>query len=85
LEENVAAPVSKSENTAVGIRHADHVTPLCPQKLTLVSPTSGGRTVVIVRSRTQTTGFSFEFIHHSSNGDAKECEGGQNSFLAFKM
>jgi hypothetical protein len=27
LEENVAAPVYKTENTAVGIRHADHVAP----------------------------------------------------------
>jgi hypothetical protein len=27
LEEKIAAPVWKSENTAVGIRHADHVAP----------------------------------------------------------
>jgi hypothetical protein len=27
LEENVAAPVSKGENTVVGIRHAEHVAP----------------------------------------------------------
>jgi hypothetical protein len=27
LEEKVAASVWKAENTAVGIRHADHVTP----------------------------------------------------------
>jgi hypothetical protein len=27
LKEQVAAPVYKSENTAVGIRHADHVAP----------------------------------------------------------
>jgi hypothetical protein len=32
---------------------------LCPQKLTLPSPTSGGRLVGIVRSRTQATEFSF--------------------------
>jgi hypothetical protein len=30
---------------------------LCPQKLVLTSPTSGGRSVGIVRSRTQTTEF----------------------------
>jgi hypothetical protein len=30
-------------NTAVGIRHADHVEPLYPQKLALTSPTSGGQ------------------------------------------
>jgi hypothetical protein len=29
----VTAPVYKSENTAVGIRHADHVAALYPQKL----------------------------------------------------
>jgi hypothetical protein len=27
LDRKVAAPVSKAENTAVGIRHADHVAP----------------------------------------------------------
>jgi hypothetical protein len=27
LERKIAAPVQKSENTAVGIRHADHVAP----------------------------------------------------------
>jgi hypothetical protein len=27
LKENVAVPVSKTENTAVGISHADHVAP----------------------------------------------------------
>jgi hypothetical protein len=54
LGRNLAAPVYKTENTAVGIRHADHVT-LYPQKLAITSPTSGGRSVGIVRSRTQTT------------------------------
>jgi hypothetical protein len=57
LERKIAAPVYKTDNTAVGIRHADHVAPLYPQKLTLTSPTSGGRSVGIVRSRTQTTEF----------------------------
>jgi hypothetical protein len=33
------------------------VTPLYPQKLALTSPTSGGRSVGIVRSRTQATEF----------------------------
>jgi hypothetical protein len=36
---------------AMGIRCADHVT-LYPQKLALTSPTSGGRSVGIVRFRT---------------------------------
>jgi hypothetical protein len=39
----------------VGTRCADHVTPLYPQKLALTSPTGGGRSVGIVRSRTKAT------------------------------
>ena len=41
--------------TAVGNRCSDHVTPLYPQKLALTSPTGGGRSVGIVRSRTKAT------------------------------
>jgi hypothetical protein len=33
------------------IRHADHVAPLYPRKLALSSPTRGGRSMNIVRSR----------------------------------
>jgi hypothetical protein len=43
----------------VGNRCADHVTPLYPQKLALTSPTGGGHSVGIVRSRTKATEFSF--------------------------
>jgi hypothetical protein len=43
----------------LGIRHADHATPFYPQKLSPTSPTSGGRSVGIVRSQTQATEFSF--------------------------
>ena len=43
--------------TAVGTRCADHVTPLYPQKLALTSPTGGGRSVGIVRVRTNATEF----------------------------
>jgi hypothetical protein len=46
-------------NYGVGIRHGDHATPLYPQKLALTSPTSGGRSVGIVRSRPQATEFVF--------------------------
>ena len=46
----------------MGIRCADYVTPLYPQKLALTSPTGGGRSVGIVRSRTKATEFSFSFI-----------------------
>jgi hypothetical protein len=38
-----------------GIRHTDHATPLYQQKLALTSPTSGGRSVGIARSRTKAT------------------------------
>jgi hypothetical protein len=57
MEEKVAAPVSKAENTAVGIRRADHATPLYPQKPALTSLTSGGRSAGIVRLRTQAKEF----------------------------
>ena len=43
----------------MGIRCADHVTLLYPQKLALTSPTGGGRSVGIVRSRTKATEFFF--------------------------
>jgi hypothetical protein len=39
------------------IRRTDYATPLYPQTLVLTSPTSGGRSVVIVRPRTQATEF----------------------------
>ena len=45
----------------MGIRCADHVTTLYPQKLTLTSPTGGGRSVGIVRSRTKATEFFYIF------------------------
>jgi hypothetical protein len=51
--------VSKTENEAVGIRHADDVAPnLYPHKLALTSPTRVGRLVGIVRSWTQATELS---------------------------
>jgi hypothetical protein len=59
LDRNVAAPVYKTENTAVGIRHADHVAPSIRKSWQSLSPTSCGRSVGIVRSRTQTMEFSF--------------------------
>jgi hypothetical protein len=56
LDSKVAVLVYKTENTAVGIRHADHVAPSIRKKLATTSPTSGSRLVSIVRSRTQTMG-----------------------------
>jgi hypothetical protein len=41
----------------VEIRCAYHATPLYPQKLALTSPTSGGRSVGVIRSRTKATEF----------------------------
>jgi hypothetical protein len=38
-----------------GMHRADHASPLYPQKLALTSPTSGDRSVSIVRLQTQTT------------------------------
>jgi hypothetical protein len=49
----------------MGIRCADHVTPLYPQKLALSSPTGSGRSVGIVRSRTKATEFSLVYIYRS--------------------
>jgi hypothetical protein len=45
----------------MGIRCADHVTPLYLQKLAVTSPTGGGRSVGIVRLRTKATEYSFSF------------------------
>jgi hypothetical protein len=58
LDRKVAAPVYKIENTILGIRHVDHVAPSICKKLAITSPTSGGRSVGMVRSRTQTMEFS---------------------------
>ena len=46
----------------MGTRCTDHVTPLYPQKLALTSPTGGGRSVGIVRSRTKATEFSLYML-----------------------
>jgi hypothetical protein len=58
FDRKVAAPVYKNENTAVGIRHAVHVASSIRKKLAITLPTRGGRSVGIVRSRTQTMEFS---------------------------
>jgi hypothetical protein len=58
LDRKVAAHIQKTDTTAVGIRHADDVAPSI-RKFGITSPTSGGRSVGVVRSRTQTMEFSF--------------------------
>jgi hypothetical protein len=55
LEERAAAPVKKTENMAVGILRANHALPLYPLQLALTSPTSSGRLIGIVLSRTEAT------------------------------
>jgi hypothetical protein len=58
LDRKVAALVYKTDNTDVGIHHADHVAPSIHNKLAITSPTSCGRSVGIVRLRTQIMEFS---------------------------
>jgi hypothetical protein len=48
----------ETENTAVRIRHADHVTPSIRRDLALTLPTSGSSSVGIVRSLIQATELS---------------------------
>jgi hypothetical protein len=47
---------------ALGIRSVEDVGVLYPQKLALTFPTSGGRSVGIVCSRTQSTEFFIQFL-----------------------
>jgi hypothetical protein len=49
----------ENRDYGLGIRRADHAAPLHLQKLALTSPSSGSRSVSIVRSRTKATEFSF--------------------------
>jgi len=57
----------------VGIRCADHVTPIYPQKLALTTPTGVGRSVGIVRSRTKATEFSLVILHLPAYEDGTVC------------
>jgi hypothetical protein len=61
LDRKVAAPVYKTENTAAGIRHADHVGPSIRKNFAITSPTSDCRSVGIVHSRTQTMEFNLVY------------------------
>ena len=60
----------------MGIRCFDHVTPLYPQKLALTSPTGGGLSVGIVRSRTKGHGVFFLWLYlevEIAYGDVYSC------------
>jgi hypothetical protein len=62
LDRKVAATVKKTENTAVGIRHAVHVAHSIRKSWqSLRQQAAVARSVGIVRSRTQTMEFSFRF------------------------
>ena len=50
----------------------NHVTSLYPQKLALTSPTGGGRSVGMVRSRTKATEFSFSITEHHDHTNLPE-------------
>jgi hypothetical protein len=54
--------LSRNREYGLGIRHTDHVAPSIRKKLAITSPTSGGRSVGVVRSRTQTMEFVFIFL-----------------------
>jgi hypothetical protein len=58
---SVSGPESR-EYGRVGIRHTDNVAPYIRKTFALTSPTRGGRSVGIVRSRTQATEFNFSFF-----------------------
>jgi hypothetical protein len=53
FKEKVAAPIYKTEITAVGIRRFDHATHFYPQKLAPTSPTNGSHSVGIAHSLTK--------------------------------
>jgi hypothetical protein len=57
LDRKIAAPVYKTEITAVGIRHADHLASSIRKEFSITLPTGSGRSVGIVRSRTKATEF----------------------------
>jgi len=67
----------------VGIRCANHVTPLYSQKLALTSPTGGGRSVGMVRSRTKATEFSLiDIINSEELRNSRKVEN-QSKFKVF--
>jgi hypothetical protein len=57
LDRKVAAPVYNTENTAVGIRHADHVAPSIRKSWQSLRRQVAGRSVGVLRLWTQTMEF----------------------------
>jgi hypothetical protein len=68
LKEKVAAPVWKAENTTAGIRGT-----LYPQKLALTFPTTDGRSVGIVLSRSEAAEFFQELAIKVYTGTKLMC------------
>ena len=62
MNKKVAAPVQKTEINGRGDPLRLPRDTLYPQKSALTSPTGGGRSVCIVRSRNKATEFFFTFI-----------------------
>jgi hypothetical protein len=52
----------KTENTAMEIHCSNNANTLSPERVALTSPTSGSRSVGIVRSRTNAMGFVVCFV-----------------------
>jgi hypothetical protein len=71
LEEKIAAPVWKSDITAVGdpLRSLRNI---LLQKLALTSLTSGGSSVCIFRSRTQAMGVNVVYCHIDQPGQCRK-------------
>jgi hypothetical protein len=53
----------KIEIKGVGIRRADHMTPLYPQKMALTLPTTGSRSARVVSSQTEARELLLLFIY----------------------
>jgi hypothetical protein len=64
------AKTVRALDRAVGIRHADHVAPSSRKKLALTSLTSGGRSVGIIRLRTDVTQFFLSISGTDGNGSS---------------
>jgi hypothetical protein len=61
-----------------GIRHADHMAPSIHKKLVLASLTSGGRSVGIVRLRTEAMEISFFNVMKSRSVDMQHARESKN-------
>jgi hypothetical protein len=63
--------VGLEQGDGVRILRADDSTPFYPQKLALTLQARGGRSVIIVRSRTKATELLFEYFSNFKNISSK--------------